>query len=107
MTPANRLARLDAARNHFGDLVAPSPADLGDLKSAFWRAVRSDGLGNRTALTAARVDAAEERYRLKHHPDALKIMVFADEDRGQPLSIYAVFPTGPECVFEAHGERVG
>lgn len=75
------------------------------LKSAAWRAIRS---GNESMATAAAraVEAEEESFRQAFFPNALKVFVLADDERGHDCSIYAVFPSGPECVFEAHAERV-
>ena len=118
-------AALDARMGHFARLVgevpipahggpvSPSPDDLARLKSAAWTALRrfsATGLASDAddaALAARRVEAAQEEYRRVHFPNALAVFVLADEERGHSCQIYAVFSTGPECVYEAHAERVG
>lgn len=89
-----------------------TPAELGALKSDAWKALRrfnETGLASDAdvaSVAARRVEAAQDEYRRLHYPNALAIFVLADADRGQDCQIFAVFPTGPECVFEAHAERV-
>lgn len=89
-----------------------TPAELGALKSSAWTAIRrfnATGLASdadAASLAARAVERAQEDYRIEHHPNALAIFVLADEEKGHGCQIYAVFPTGPECVFEAHAERV-
>ena len=86
-------------------------ARLAILKTRHHQAFRAFGADptsdNGDAITAASVelDEACEAYRLAHFPNALAVFVICDRDIGQPLSIWAVYPTGPECVFEEEGER--
>ena len=106
MTLDSLLAARDAAAFDAGVRT------LCRLKSAAWRAVREfgdnpTGVNAEASSAAARaVEAEEEDFRLAFFPNALKVFVLADDERGHGCSIYAVFPSGPECVFEAHAERV-
>lgn len=100
----------------FGDLIesgvfrdpnaVPSRNDLGVLKTRAWQAVRAFGADptrdNADAVTVAgrELDEACDRYRAAHFPNALGLFALCDRDLGQPLTIWAVYPTGPECVFE-------
>ena len=111
-------AALDARMGHFARLVgevpipahggpAPTPDDLALLKSSAWRSLRrfnklrtADAEDDYSDAARA-VEAAEEEYRLAHHPDALKVFVLADTERGHHCQVYAVYATGPVCVYEA------
>lgn len=92
-------------------MTTPTPTELGALKTAAWKAIRKSGQSGSSAdFDAANaamraVEDAAEDYRLAHHPNALRLFVLADDEIGQPLSIYAVCATGPECVYEAEVSR--
>ncbi|KRB73051.1 hypothetical protein ASE01_19950 [Nocardioides sp. Root190] len=87
--------------------VTAAQDELGNLKSNLWQAVRD----LRNAPTADNYDAvagiaralesACEEFRKTNVPNALEVFVTCDHKIGQPLSIWARFASGVECIYEA------